>query len=65
MSKEKQEQVSYQKLNIEGFHPDVFHQFKVICVERRVTMKEVVHSFINAYIESALKDYKKKRNRVV
>ncbi|MBA7660117.1 hypothetical protein ES703_68116 [subsurface metagenome] len=65
MGKDKKEQVSYQKLNIEGFHPDVFQQFKIICVERKLTMKEVVHSFVNAYIEQALKDYKKKRNQVV
>lgn len=59
------ENIEFKRLNIEGVHPDLFHQFKLICVERKITMKEVVHAFLEAYVDNALKEFKKKRNRVV
>lgn len=59
------EKIEFKRLNVEGVHPEIFHQFKLICVERKITMKQVVHEFLNAYVEQALKDFKKKRNRVV
>ena len=62
MSKET---IEFKRLNVEGVPPELFHQFKLICVERQITIKKVVHSFLEAYVKSALEEFKKKRNRVV
>lgn len=59
------ERVEFKRLNVEGVPPDLFHQFKLICVERKVSIKEVCLSFLNAYVEEALEEFKKKRVRVV
>lgn len=59
------EVLEFKRLNIEGVHPVIFQQFKLICIERNVTQKKVIHEFLNAYVESALKEFKKKRNRVL
>jgi len=57
--------IKYARVNVEGVHPVLWSQFKIICIERGLTMKQVVHEFLNAYVDQALRESKKKRNRVV
>ncbi|MBA7659503.1 hypothetical protein ES703_67484 [subsurface metagenome] len=61
----EKEALQFKRLNVEGIHPVIFQQFKLICIERNVSIKEVIHEFLNAYVDQALKEFKKKRNRVV
>ncbi|MBA7669811.1 hypothetical protein ES703_77945 [subsurface metagenome] len=50
----------FKRLNVEGVDPVLFQQFKLICVERDVSIKEVVHEFLRAYVKQALKEFEKK-----
>lgn len=59
------EVLEFKRLNVEGVHPEIMRQFKLICIERNVTQKKVVHEFLSAYVSQALKDYKKKRKQVL
>lgn len=59
------EVLEFKRLNVEGVHPAIMQQFKLICIERNVTQKKVIHEFLNAYVEQALGESKKKRGRVV
>lgn len=61
----EKELIEFKRLNVAGVHPEIFHQFKLICVERKVSIKEVVLSFLNAYVDQALQESKKKRNRAL
>jgi len=61
MSNDKNE---FKRLNVEGVDPELFQTFKLICVERDITIKEVVHDFLRAYVKQALKELRKRKDRL-
>ena len=47
------------RLNVEGIQEDLFHDFKICVVVNRTTIKEVIVAFLEAYVNSSRKDFKK------
>jgi len=47
------------RLNVEGIREDLFQDFKICVVVNRTTIKEVIVSFLEAYVNNSRKDFKK------
>ena len=53
----------HRKLSVDGIDPDLYVQFKLSLLQQSMTMREAIISYIEAFVESALADAKKKKAR--
>ncbi|MBA7633435.1 hypothetical protein ES703_41001 [subsurface metagenome] len=53
----------HRKLSVDGIDPDLFFQFKLCLLQQSMTMREAIIGYIEAFVESARADAKKKRVR--
>jgi len=53
----------HRKISIDGIDPDLFVQFKLALIQQSMTMREVVVSLIEGFVQSAEEDAKKAKRR--
>lgn len=53
------DEVVTKRLNVEGIPEDLFQDFKICCVINGSTIREIIIAFLEAYVKSSRKDFKK------
>jgi len=49
----------HRKVSVDGVDPDLFRRFKVVLVDKGLTMREVIIEYLKAFVEACEAEAKK------